>query len=135
MYYKLTMKLPFLLSLLPLLSFAAGPISPATNGPIKVVFSWFPDPALMGGMSTNDYMTNIVGFRIWSTPTLVPQVWTIVTNLPPAIGTNSWVLPSNTNTTFYAATTVGVSGESPFSNTAVWIALPGGGTLNIFKGP
>lgn len=127
--------LAFLLSLIPTLAFAAGPNSPATNGPIKVVFTWFPDPAQMGGMSTNDYMTNIVGFKIWSTPTLTPQVWTVVTNLPAAIGTNTCLLASNTNTTFYAATTVGVSGESPFSNTSVWIALPGGGTLNIFKGP
>lgn len=126
----------FLFLLIPFLSFAAGPTSPATNGPIKIVINWMPDPAYMAGLSTNDFMTNIASFVIYSTTNISFPVWTPYTNVPPAIGWSTNLVNNPGVSTFFAATVKTTKGnESFFSPNDIWPLANSGQAFGVFKGP
>lgn len=125
-------KLLFLLPLLPILAFGSGP----TNGPIKIQIEWYPDPAQMAGLSTNDYMTNIDSFVLYSTTNIAAPVWSPVTNLPPAVGWSTNLVTAPLNSTFFTATTKTKKGsESPFSPNDIWALANPARSFLILKGP
>jgi hypothetical protein len=110
-------------------SFADSP----TNQTVALAWTWGPNIADMGGLSTNDYVTN-VSFKIFTTTdaTAPTNLWTIATNVP---ATSFWTNDANvlqytvtlacdTATRFYAAVTSDARADSNFSQVAAYLAAP-----------
>ena len=109
--------------------------------PKTVLMNWHPDPNQMGGLSTNDYLTNIV-FVIRSSTDIrtTPTTWQVLTNseastytaqilagAPIAITVNI-----DSITRFYVANATSKNGGvGPFSNVGVWVPGPPGGAISI----
>lgn len=115
-------------------SFAAG----TNNAPVKFTWTWAPNPLDLGGLSTNDYMTNIA-FRLFSSTNInVPLTnWPKVaewpaTNYTDGHWTNSVVMDAAVR--FYVMKAwsgkAGGTGESPFSNLDFELADLSAGTLD-----
>jgi hypothetical protein len=105
---------------------------------LNVLWKWSPDLASLGGLSTNDYMTNLVFTLYSSTNATVPLTnWIVVTNWPavPFLAQGPpgtmWTnrIAWDQQTRFYVMKAKEVLGgeESPFSNQAMKLAplLPG----------
>lgn len=114
--------------------------SPAPQ-PLSFTWQWNPNPADLGGLSTNDYLTNI-SFTLWTTTnvTLPVTSWSSATNWQasstPNDGTGNWtgVATIDGQTRFYLLTVNALGGgQSPFSNQANWVAKPLAGLLKSVK--
>src|SRR5512147_649320 len=130
-----------LLTLLIAASFLCASRSEAATITNVFSFQWQPTPVLMGGLSTNDYFTNVV-FRLYGTTNVALPVsnWPLQTTLPaqPFLtqgppGTDwtyPFVRPSGTMffvMTAYVAKAAPGGDESPFSNTDFQLERPSTG--------
>lgn len=128
-----------LLLLLPFTLLAASPVT----APKQVTFKWSLNPADLGGLSTNDYYTNIV-FQLYSvTNCAIPtNQWPIVaawsaSSFPSPDGVN-WTnaVTIDGNTRFYLIQAVNLNGGfGPFSSVSVWVPTPPVGTQPKVYGP
>ena len=121
-----------LISLLLALTVSAFAAGVNTNAPTVVLkWNWAPRPQDLGGMSTNDYLTNLT-FAIYSTPncTVALTNWPMLTNvaaLVAQVGTTNFELaiPIDGQTRFYVGKAKArTQGESDFSGVAVWVPAP-----------
>lgn len=98
---------------------------------VTVTWTWQPTPEEMGGLSTNDYCTNVWFQLLSCTNVTMPMTnWTIVLdNIPSAPWKTQYVaqvgLPSNSGPQFYAGRTLTVRDKSPFSNVASYVHAGG----------
>lgn len=123
-------------------------LNAGTTNVHSVTFGWRWIPATVdfGGLSTNDYLTNIA-FRLYTTTNITQPttLWRVVTNWPGApllsqgpLG-SMWTqsLSADGFTRFYALTATSTaapeSGESPFSGVAFQLAPLPSGTLEILR--
>ncbi len=121
-----------LLSICAIAALAAIPFPPK----VSVVWKWSPNPADFGGLTTNDYYTNIL-FILYSSPncTIPTNLWPVTTNwqastFPSTDGVN-WTNSVNIDgaTRFYMISVAnGNGGASPFSSVAPWLPTPPPGT-------
>lgn len=127
------MRNALLISLISLTAFATPP-QPRS---VPLAWTWTVNPADLGGMSTNDYLTNIV-FSLYSVTncTIPTNQWPVVTNWQastfPVAADGGWtnVVVVDTSTRFYLLSVGGVNGStSPFSNLAVLVATPQSGII------
>lgn len=104
----------------------------STNATLVLQWSWILGD--QGGLSTNDYLTNIA-FRVYCAPNIASPNWALYTNF---YSTNyTFTAPSNFTATvsvsnsllFFTATTVTIGGESPFSNRLPILPAPSQGVL------
>jgi hypothetical protein len=125
-------KITALVSLIALAALAVVP----TTSPKLVTFQWKPDPAAFGGLSTNDYYTNIL-FRVLSVTncTIPTNLWPVTTQwvastFPSTDGVN-WTntVVADEVTRFYLIQVANQNGGfSPFSSVALWVPTPQPGT-------
>lgn len=123
-------------------------VSAGTTNLHSVTFGWrwIPNTIVdLGGLSTNDYLTNI-SFKLYYTTNVTQpmSIWKVATNWPAApllsqgpLG-SMWTSSVTVDgfTRFYALTafsSVASEGESPFSNTALQLAPLPSGTLEILR--
>lgn len=133
--------------LLTLVASVIGLISFAAGGPqlqnLFVLFYWPLDPTDLGGLSTNDYMTNIVFNLYSSTNVSAPvQTWPLLLSvpgqsyLPQGLPGSTWSNAINVDSypRFYVLQVSNQNGGvSPFSQVAPWVPNPGQGRLWIRK--
>lgn len=119
--------------------FAASPVTTSKS----ITFKWSPDPADLGGMTTNDYYTNIVFNLLSVTNCAIP------TNQWPVVATflaSSFPSPDGVNwsnnftidgfTRFYLIQAANLNGGSgPFSSVFAWVPSPHAGTQPKVFGP
>lgn len=129
-------KLLFLFALIPVLTFG----SPAsTNSTITLVWDW-PIP-MTGGLSTTDFLTNVV-FQLYSssnlgTPSTNWQAFTVFTSTNWTFnGTQTFTgnIPATNSFLFFGLTAKTTGGESPFSNVLLILPVQGGGVLKSATG-
>lgn len=100
---------------------------------VKLQWDWNPDPAAMGGLSTNDYATNFQFAIYCATNVAQPfNQWLLLTTTPATNRCVSLTL-SNTNSLFFAARTEGERDASPFSNVCPWMRAGATGLLRVSK--
>jgi hypothetical protein len=119
----------FLLALGAVAYAALLPPSPQT---IKLAWDWSPDPALMGGLPTNQYETNIV-FRLYEKPSLGGNgSWMLCVDDIAGSNRTASVLCTN-SVMFFELRTVSLSSgqESLPSNSALWVWQPEAPQLRI----
>lgn len=117
--------------------------APLAATPKPITFKFSVNPADLGGMSTNDYYTNIA-FNVLSVTncTIPTNQWPVVTNylassFPSPDGVNwSNTIVIDGNTRFYLIQAVNLNGGSgPFSSVATWVPSPPAGTQPKVSGP
>ncbi len=106
-----------------------------TGTPRQVTWFWMPNTNDFGGMTTNQYFTNIV-FRLYSVAdcTVPTNQWPVIASwlaagFPAYDGNWTNYVNADGLTRFYLLTAGGVSGQSPFSNLAVWVPIPPSGII------
>lgn len=132
-------KLISFLSLAALMGFAASPVITSK----QVTFKWSVDPADLGGMTTNQYYTNIVFNLLSVTNCAIPtNQWPVVAAYP----ASSFPSPDGVNwtntitidgfTRFYLIQVSNQNGGlAPFSSVATWVPSPQAGTQPRVSGP
>lgn len=104
---------------------------------VTLVWTWAPSTNEMGGLSTNDYATNVWFQLVATTNITMPMTnWTVVIDHVPA---SPWQtqynaqigLPSNGAPQFYAGRTMTLRDVSPFSNVAPYVHAGGQFILSI----
>lgn len=107
---------------------------------ITLSFKWYPGQGELAGLSTNDYLTNIV-FNLVSTPDVtmptnqwpVFATWTATqfTNQGPAgsVWTNTITMADQSRFFAIVVSNIAVGAVSPFSNLAPWFQPPIPGVL------
>lgn len=117
----------------PFILFLLTAVTLLAQEQVKLQWDWNPDPAAMGGLSTNDYATNFVFAIYCSTNVAQPfNQWLLLTTTPATNRSLSLTL-SNTNSLFFAARTEGVRDVSPFSNVCPWMRAAATGVLRVSK--
>ena len=114
-----------------------------TVTPKEVSFQWRPNPLDLGGMTTNQYYTNIV-FNVLSVTdcTIATNLWPIVTNWTastfPSVDGVNWTntVTIDGATRFYLIQASNKNGGSaPFSSVATWVPSPPQGFNPKVYGP
>lgn len=104
---------------------------------VKLNWEWFPSPQEMGGLSTNDYATN-VWFQLWTTTnvTLPLTNWTMIAdNIPAYPYSTQYTASASIDAAphFYVAYTVTARDRSPPSNVLPYLHSGGQLLLSIGK--
>jgi len=125
------------LALIGMVAFVGLAAGTASNRTLQ--FKWAPNPVDLGGMSTNDYCTNITIVAFSVTDCTVPtNLWPAVASWPATYFLNQgppgsqWaaVVQTDQSVRFYMlAATNGSGVASPFSNAATWVPAPPAGVV------
>lgn len=118
---------------------AATGLAAGTNESVTLAWTWAPSPGELGGLSTNDYVTNVWFQVLSSTNINTPQNnWTVVLdNVKATPWSTQYVatvtLTNSTGPQFFAGRTLTLRDISPFSNIAPYVH--GGGAMTMRIGP